>query len=162
LFQRGDLAACAFLTLQRGRAVGVERLEAPVGELGFADDRLLFGTGLGQRRALAADVVADGGKLGFKVGGGRERGQRRFGLGTRAGGFIARRGQADAGLFQRRNAGSVAIGLALGRLVTVAGAVQITLTLTCGIARLCLGRSRRAQGGFGGLLELTGGLGLDT
>src|SRR6185312_8222497 len=78
----------------------------------------------------------DGGKLGFEVGGGRERGQRRFGLGTRAGGFIARRGQADAGLFQRRNAGSV--------------------------ASLCLGRSRRAQGGFGGLLELTGGLGLDT
>ncbi len=97
LFQRGDLAACAFLTLQRGGAVGVERLEAPVGELGFAHDRLLFGTDLGKRRALAADVVADGGKLGFEVGGGRERGQRRFGLGTRAGGFVARRGQARRG-----------------------------------------------------------------
>src|SRR6185312_2731213 len=63
---------------------------------------------------------------------------------------------------RRTRASSSAETRAALRLASRAAAVQITLTLTCGIARLCLGRSRRAQGGFGGLLELTGGLGLDT
>ena len=44
--------------------------------------------------------------------------------------------------------------------MAVARAVQVALTLARGIARLGLGRGGRAQGGFGGFLELAGGLGL--
>ena len=53
-----------------------DRLQAAIGELGFARDRLRFDTHFGKRRAILCYVFIDLGQLGLKLGGGRQRVQR--------------------------------------------------------------------------------------
>ena len=127
--QRGELVARAFLALLRGLLVGGQRLEAAVGEFGFADDRLLLGAQLGQRRALGRDVFAHGGEFGFQIGGRRERGERAFGFRLGGGGFVAVGGQAHLRFGQRRLARGVAVALAFGRFVRIARAGDVALAL---------------------------------
>ncbi len=76
LLERGDLGARAVAALGPAREVGGNRLQAAVGHLGVAHDRLLLGADLGNLGALAGDGFAHGGELLLDVGGGRETGER--------------------------------------------------------------------------------------
>ena len=79
-----------------------ERREPPVGQFRLAHDRLLLGAHLGELGALAGDVVAHGGELGFEIGGGRQRGQRALGLGLGGARLVAAGGKARARFGERR------------------------------------------------------------
>ena len=100
LFERGHLAARAFLALDPAGLVGADLRQTAVGQFGLARDRLLLGAHFGEMGALAGDVVADAGEFGFQIGGGRERGQSLLGL--RAGGGRSRRGWRSGGSALRR------------------------------------------------------------
>ena len=162
LFESRNLVLRAGLALQPAGLFVAERVEAAVGHLGLAHDGLLLGADFSGLGALAGDVVAHAGELGFQIGHRRQRGQPGFSFGLGGGGFVAAGGQARARFGQSRHARRVAVQLALGGFLAVARGGSFALAFARRGAGLGFGGDGRLQRGFGGGNDATGGFGFGT
>ena len=118
-------------------AVGGDGVEAAVGELGLAGQRLRLGAHLRGIVALDLDVGADRGELVLDLGGGRERDERRFGLLLAGARLVAAGGEPGLGFVECGHPRGVAGDLALR------GRVQFTGCVGLAAARRAAGRGRR-------------------
>src|SRR6478735_3297333 len=126
--ERRDLGDGAVAAVAPGLPVGADGAEAAVGELGFARQGLRLGANLGELRALALDLGANGGELAFQIGGWRQLGKRAFGD-TKAGlGFVPAGAEPGLGFGQGGDARGVACHLALSHSVQLACVVGLTLS----------------------------------
>ncbi len=74
----GDLGGGVVVALAPAFAFDADGLQPAVGKLGLARDRLRLGAQFRQRAALVRDLALNSSELGFEIGGGRQRGERRF------------------------------------------------------------------------------------
>ena len=125
--QRGNLRERAVAAIAPLLAVGGDGVEAAVGELGLAGERLRFGAHLRGVVALDLDVGADRGELFLDLGGGRERGERCFGLLLAGARLVAAGGEPGLGFVERGDPRGVAGDLALRGGVQFTGCVGLLL-----------------------------------
>ena len=78
-FERRDLRRRAVAARLPVLALGGDRLQAAVGKLRLAGQRLRFGTHFGDAGAMALDLVAQAGQLDFEIGRRRHSGERLLG-----------------------------------------------------------------------------------
>ena len=152
---RAGLAALPFV------ALGGDRLQAAVRQLGLARQRLRFGPHLRGDAAKAVNAGSNLGEPGFGVQAGGQFGQRRMRALKRALGLAAVGRETGVGFGQRRLARGVAVDLALGRGMTFARAIGFALGGAPCIARRSLAGGSRPEFGLGGLERLPLGAGVD-
>jgi len=84
-----DLCRGVVLALVPLRPLAGDRLQPAIGEFGIASNRLRFDPYFGKCCAMLGNILIDLGKLGFQIGGGRQRVQSGFRFGAPGGGLVA-------------------------------------------------------------------------
>ena len=134
-----DLRGSALLAVLPIVALGQNRLDAAIGKLRLAGQRLCLGADLRGKPAMAVDLGADRSKLALGVEACRQFEKRCGGVLMRALGLHAVGGEAAARFGQRRAARGMTVDLALGRRMTLARGIGLALGGAPGFPRGSLG-----------------------
>ncbi len=157
LLDGGDLRRGAVPALAPGVALAGDGLQAMIGKLGLARQRLRLDADFGAGAALARDGFVDRGKLFFDFESRRQRRKRQFGFFVRDSGFIAGGDDALPRFRERGETRRIATDLALGGGVVLARGIGAVLRVAPLRPRLGLGGGGRGDGSLGGF----GGVALD-